>query len=277
MSYDNLFWGGKTNGAAVVDNHTQWRIKVEKLLPEVNIFTPHTRKAFPLGAIAEARDGRLFRYCENGTAAELAKALVNSSAALDAQAITSTVQTAYGAAAGEKKFDVLLTTGNAWVADDLIDGWLLVSDGGAAMSDMYMIKGNKFTIDDTVMNVEISDTGGLRTAIAATDDVILFQNKCANTVVSATDPVSAMVGVSLAIVPISTASVKYYYWAQFKGPAPILVDGTDTVVVGDTVTLSDSVDGTIHLNDAGADDVIVGTCVFAGAVNEPCIIDMLIP
>jgi hypothetical protein len=198
--------------------------------------------------------------------------LVNSSAALDAEAITSTAQTAYGVAAGEKLFDILLTTANAWTDGALIDGLMLVADGDSAMGDMYIIKDNKWTVDDTVMSVEIADTDGVRNAIVATDEVILFQNKNANTVVSATDPVSGMVGVALSIVPIG-----YYYWAQYSGYTPILVDGTDTVVVGDTVTLSDSVAGTIHLNDAAADDVIVGTCIFAGAVGEPCIIDMQIP
>lgn len=238
-----------------------------------DIFTPHASQKLALGTILELDDGtgRMFRYCQNGAVA-LSKALVNSSAALDAQAITSTIQTAYGAAAGSVQFDVLLSTGNGWSNNDLRDGWLLVSDGGTAMSDLYVIKDNKWTTSDTVMNVEIADQGGLRNAIAATDDVILFRNKCAMTVVSATNPVSGMVGVSLADVAIS-----YYYWAQFRGYAPLLVDGTDTVVVGDTVALSDSVAGTIHLNDSEADDVLVGTCVHSGAVGEPCIIDLLIP
>jgi hypothetical protein len=246
-----------------------------QLVAAANIFTPTSDQKYTLGLELDMNDatGRWFRYCQAaGTA--LSKALVNSSAALDAQAITSTVQTAYGVAAGETRFDVLLTTGNAWTDDALRDGWLLISDGGAAMSDMYMVKSNKWVTsgDDTVMRVEICDEGGLRNAIAVTDDVILFQSKYANTVVSATNPVSGMVGVSLADVAAS-----YFYWAQFRGYCPVLVDGTDTVVVGDTVTLSDSVAGTIHLNDAAADDVIVGTCVHAGAVSEPCIIDLLIP
>ena len=122
------------------------------------------------------------------------------------------------------------------------------------------------------MRVTICDRGGVRNVIAALDDVVLFQNKCANTVVSATDPVSGMVGVSLVNVPIS-----YFYWAQFRGYTPILTDDTDTVVVGDVVTLSDSVAGTIHLNDALTDDVPVGNLVFAGATDECSIVDLLIP
>jgi len=217
--------------------------------------------------------GRMFRYCQNSSTAILAKALVNSSAALDAEAITSTNQGAtYVHDAGEVTFNILLTTGNDWSDDDLIDGWLLVSDGGTAMGDMYMIKSNEWVTSDTVMKVTIADEGGLRNAITADEDIICFQSKYANTVVSATNPVSGMVGVSLANVPKS-----YYYWAQYRGYAPVLSDDADTVVVGDTVTLSDSVAGTIHINDAATDDVIVGNCVHSGAVNEPSIVDLMLP
>lgn len=262
MSYTNYNMGAPRN-----------KITCKSFLEAEHLFTPTATQKHALGRILEIDDatGRMWRYCKAG-AVGLSKALVNSSAALDAQAITSTAQTAYGAAAGSTKFDVLLTTGNAWTKNALVDGWLLVSDGGTAMGDLYMIKSNKWTTSDTVMNVEIVDEGGLRNAIAATDDVILFQSKCANTVVSATNPISPMTGVSLVDV-----TATYYYWDQFRGYAPILTDDTDTVVVGDVVTLSDSVAGTIHLNDALTDDVPVGILVHSGATGEPSIVDLMIP
>jgi hypothetical protein len=244
-----------------------------QLVSSANIFTPTSDQKYTLGLELDLNDGtgRKFRYCEAaGTA--LSKCLLNTSAAQDAQAITSTAQTAYGVAAGETKFDVLLTTGNAWVADDLIDGWMLVSDGGTAMGDFYMIKANKWTTSDTVMNVEIADEGGIRNAIAATDDIILFQSKYANTVVAAVNAVAPLVGVSLADV---TAS--YYYWAQYRGICPVLVDDTDTIVAGDAVMCSGSVVGTVALVDASADDIIVGTCIHAQAVNECALIDLMLP
>ncbi len=246
-----------------------------KLWAEADIFTPTVDQKCTLGRELDLNDGtgRKFRYCQNSTAAILAKALMNSSAALDAQGLTATAQTAYGVAAGEVTFNVLLTSGHGWATDALINGWMLVTGtaGGTAMGDMYLIKDNQ-TNGATEMRVTICDRGGVRNVIAALDDVVLFQNKCANTVVSATDPISGMVGVSLADVPIS-----YFYWAQFRGYAPILTDDTDTVVVGDIVTLSDSVAGTVHLNDFQADDVPVGNCVFAGATDECSIVDLLIP
>ena len=265
MSYNYRFSEGRRNRI----------VGPSRLTTDADIFTPTTDQKHALGCEFDLNDGtgRWFRYCHAGEA--ISKALVASSAALDAQAITSTVQTLYGAAAGADKFDVLLTTGHGITTNMLRNGWLLVSDGGSAMSDMYMIKENKVdaATPATVMNVTIADVGGLRTAIAATDDVILLQSAYANTIVSDTAPLGAMVGVSLADVPSGS-----YYWAQFRGYCPILGDDTDTLTsVGDIVTLSDSVDGTVHINDGLVDDIPVGTLILGSAVNEPAVVNLLIP
>jgi len=267
MSYDNYNW-----------DYRRTKIVGPAQLKAANdIFHPTVDQRYALGTEYWMNDGtgRAFRYCENGAVA-LAKALMASGAAQDAQAITSTEQTAYGASAKAKKFDVLLSTGNAWSDHDLVDGWLVVSDGTTALGDMYLIKDNYWTTSDTVMNVEIADAGGLRNAIlAASDDVILIKNKCKDTVVNATNPVSSVVGVPLVIVPIS-----YYYWAQFRGWAPVICDGTDTVVVGDFVMQSESVAGAVALLDCTTtvgDDHPYGICVLVGAVSETCVIDLLIP
>ena len=248
-----------------------------QLVSSANIFTPTADKKYTLGLELDLNDatGRMFRYCRNGAVA-LSKALMNTSAALDAEAITSTNQAAapYLHAVGATKFDVLLTTGNGWSNGDLIDGWMLISDGTTAIGDMYMIKSNKWSTSDTIMNIVLCDEDGIRTALVAADDVILFQNKCANTVVGATNPVSGMVGVSLVDVPIS-----YYYWAQFRGYCPMIVDSADpaVTVVGDSVTIPGAVAGTYKVHAAGAADVIIGTCIHKAAISEAGIVDLMIP
>ena len=66
MSYDNLDYSA---------DQSQWKIKAEVLYAANNIFTPHTDKKFPLGAQAESRDGRLWRYCKAGAAITKAKVI----------------------------------------------------------------------------------------------------------------------------------------------------------------------------------------------------------
>lgn len=266
MSYDNYNWSYRRTNI----------VGPAKLKAAADIFHPTADKHYALGVEYWMNDGtgRAFRYSQNGTPA-LGKALMAASAALDAEAITSTAQTAYGAAAGSRKFNVLQTTGNAWTDHALIDGWLLVGDGGTAMGDMYLIKDNWWKTSDTVLTVEIADAGGLRNAIAATDDVVCFQNKCANTVVNATDPVSASVGVPLVDVPIG-----YFYWAQFRGFCPLFDDNTDTLVVGDFVMASEAIAGACALVDCittAGDDHAYGICVYPSTTSECAIVDLMIP
>ncbi|MCK5610265.1 hypothetical protein KAR91_50800 [Candidatus Pacearchaeota archaeon] len=267
MGYDNYnFSKGRRNRI----------IGPSQIVASAGIFTPTVDQKYTLGLELDLNDGtgRMFRYCQNSSAATLAKALMNASAALDADAITSTIQANYGVSAGEKKFDVLLTTGNAWSDSALIDGWLLIGDGGTALGDMYLIKDNKWTTSDTVMNVTISDEGGLRVAIAATDDVVLFQSKYRNTIVNPTTQSGGVVGVSLADV---TAS--YYYWAQFRGYCPMLVDASDTIVVGEPCGKAGTAGtaGAVGLVENDGTDAVWGTCVYPSTTAECAIVDLMLP
>ena len=264
MSYTNYYQGGSRN-----------KITCKSFLDAQHLFTPTADKKHALGRILEIDDGtgRKFRYCQDAGSG-ISKALMAASAALDTQAITSTAQTAYGAALGAQKFNVLLTAGNAWTDHALRDGWLLVGDGGDAMGDMYMIKDNYWTTSDTVMTVEIADEGGLRTIIAATDDVVLFQSKYANCVVNPTTQAGGVVG-----VPLADVSASYYFWAQFRGYTPIICDAGDTIVVGEPAGKAGTpgTAGGVGLVENDGTDAVWGTVVYASTTEECAIIDLLLP
>ncbi len=262
MSYDNLYYGAQS----------QWRIQAEKLYSGCNIFTPHASQKFPLNAIAESRDGRKFRYCKNG-ATEIAKALMTACEAVDAQQVAK-IQTAYGAAAGDKKFDAIFTTGSGIVDHELIDGYLLVNDGGTAMGDMYLIKDNYWVTSDTVMMFEIADEGGLRNAVLVTDDLTMVKNKCRDVIVKPTTLTGPVVGVTLTIVPAN-----YYFWAQYKGWAPMIVDNGDTIVTGEPVGHIDgsATAGSVGLVATHATDTVFGACVYPSTADEVAIIDLNLP
>lgn len=242
-----------------------------------DIFTPTSDQKVALGCELELNDAthRKFVYCKNGGTA-LGKSKMVQTPAHDAELITSLAQTAYGVAAGQQTFDVLMTTGNGVTKNSLRDGWMLVSDGATAMGDMYLVRSNKWTTSDTVLSVTIADDGGLRTVIAATDDVCFIGSKYTGLIVTTEAPAGGPVG-----VPLVDVTASYYFWAQFAGYTPIFTDDTDTIVVGDPVMLSVDTtaasDGTVCLVDASADDYVVGNCVFAGAVSECSIIDLRLP
>jgi len=276
MSYDNLFWGGKNLAGVNVPSHTQWRIKAESLLSDCDIFTPTADKRFPLGALAESRDGRLFRYVENA-AATCPKAAMTQSSAPVANWLEQ-VQT-YGVAgvAGDKTLAANLAA--TATAGDFIDGWLLCQDvTTAVLGDMYLIKDNTTGVADATsgydITLHIADAGGLRTAIPITCEITVIKNKYKDVlVIPAAAATNAPVG-----VPLVDITASYYGWVQTRGPCPLLID-TDTVVVGDQVGEPDDT------NVAGGAGIHAVTFPIYGIVlskptntqtDQPAIVDLCI-
>ena len=256
-------------------NHDYRRNKLAEpaqLVAAANLWTPTVDQKHMLGCIYETNQGDRFKYCKNGTTA-IAKAYLIAAEAIDGDQ-ACTVQTLYGADAGDTVFSILATTGSAISDDELVDGYLLVSDGGAAMGDLYTIKSNKWTTGDTVMQVTIADAGGLRNAIAATDDVSFFKNQCRDVIVKPGTLTSPMLGVTTTIIPIS-----YYFWAKVKGVTTIIRDNSSTIVVGEPVGHIDGTTdiGCIGLVATAATDTVVGTCLFASANDEATLVNLQIP
>jgi len=271
MSYDNYFVGGNDKAGIEVPNHTQWRIKAESLYPDRDIFQATTEKFGPLGAIAEARDGRMFRYCENGAVA-LTLALGNQAAA-GVAGWQDEIQTNNPnlAVAGDKQITVTLTT--TVTPGDLIDGYLTVEQGDGS-DNLYLIKDTKIATANATTGfdvvVEIADQGGLRTAFAVTSNVTVTKNKYKDTVVFPTNPTGPPTGVNLVAVPANS-----FYWAQTLGPCPVIKDSTDTIIVGDVCAFGPNVAGQVGLSDAAAEgDTIAGIVMRAPAAAETAIVDL---
>ena len=218
MSYDNY-------------NHSFRRsilAEPTRLVAAENLFTPTIDQKYMLGAIFTADDGRKWRYCKDDGTGIVAHAMV-ASFIPDPQGL-NVAQTAQAVSAGEKRFDSLITTANALSDGDLVDGYLFVNEGatGGTGGDMYVIKNNRWTTEDTVINIEIADQGGIRIGINAADNLNFIKNKCRDVHITPTSTLtSPALGVTMAAV---TAS--YYFWAQFKGYATCALDDSDTIAVG---------------------------------------------
>jgi hypothetical protein len=165
----------------------------------------------------------------------------------------------------------LATTGSGINDGDLVDGYLLVSDGGDAMGDFYTIKKHKWTTGDTVMRVEIADAGGLRNEIEATDDVTIWKNQCRDVIVKPSTLTGPIIGVTLTIIPAS-----YYFWAKVKGIVAVIMDDGDDVVIGEPVGHIDGSTGvgTIGLVSTAATDNVLGVCIYDSAVDEAGLVNL---
>jgi hypothetical protein len=241
-----------------------------------SLFTPTSAQKHALGRIMEADDGtgRAWRYCLNGGVA-LTRAFMGQSEAPSANGL-EIAQTGYTGSVGDVKFDILLTTGNSYSDGELADGWLLMNKSptvGSTVGDMYLINTNKWTTSDTVMNITLADEGGLRTAFAASDELSVIKSPYRDIVVMPTTAAAKAVG-----VPLVDVTIAYYYWAQFKGPCPLIVDTSETVVIGEEVGYPGtiSVAGTCGLVGAGT-DAVWGTVLHVGAAAEPAIVDLMLP
>ncbi len=268
MSYDNLFWGSQD-----VPNNSQWSIRVESLLADRNIWTPTAAKKFPLSAIAESRDGRKWRYCEN-SAAILAIATLHQSVVETANwNYTAQTNTPAVPVAGDKIVTVVTDTTIA--ANELVDGYLYVPDG-TGEGNMYTVKDNKASTANATSGfdtrIEIADTGGIRTAWVAASDITVWRNKYKDVLIFPTDPTGKCTGVSMTSIPASN-----FFWSQVKGPCPI-VNGSETVVIGDLVAAGTNTAGAIGLPDGPATmegDTLIGHVLRAPvATGDFAIIDL---
>ena len=269
MSYNNLFWG-----STVVPNHSQWRIKAENLLPDRDIWHPTSKKYFPLGALAESRDGRRWRYCEKDGTTNLVKCLLVQGSAGTAGWQTE-IQTNNPdiPTLGDKRLTITMTTTAA--AHDFIDGYLAI-ETGTGIGDMYIVKDNQLGTTNTSggydIVLEIADTGGIRTTLSTSDtEITLTKNKYKDVLKVPTNATAVVIGVPLTAVLINNS-----FWSQTRGPCPVTSETNQTIIVGDWVMASEATAGSIDILDGAVDDHPVGVVLRAVTTAEPetAIIDL---
>lgn len=250
-------------------NHAHRRSRLQEpcqLTSDANLFTPTADQKHMLGIRYDTDDGRSFRYCKAIATAIDKNVMVQSEAPTAAQYdnlqnVTSPTQTA-----GMSKFSVDIVTASSIVDGDLVDGYMVVNAAAAAtgeQGDMYIIKSNKYTVGDTVMTIEIADAGGLRSDITATSNISFVKSKYRDLIVQPTTVTGFVIGSTLTAIPAS-----YYFWAQTKGVASVIVDTGDTVIIGDpvgTLSTGNGTDGSVGLVSTFATDLVWGYMVMVAA------------
>lgn len=248
-----------------------WGSTFGQLLPGMtpqDIFTTSSTQNYPIGTIRETTDGRRFRYSKAG-ASNITRALMQQAAVAESKFIDIT-QTGHAQTAGSTSITTLCTTGSAAAANYFAGGKLIVTTGTNA-GDVYDIVSSALQATDTLMDLVLAQP--LRNAIAATDKVTLIPNRNMGTVVvpttTATGPAAG--------VPLVDVTAAYYYWAQTRGPAPLIVDTGDTLVVGGKagIPATNAVAGACGVSTAtGFAFPVYGTVLWIGAAGEPALINL---
>jgi hypothetical protein len=236
------------------------------------IYVASATQNYMLGTLYKSKTGKCFRYSYNGAVAiplldathgNLQQSSVNAST-LNALFVNKAQTVNYATAAvGNTEITVDCTTGGiaAGLVDNYFAGGRMSVKAGAGIGDAYDIVASKLdcasgTATDTNLHLLLATP--IRTALAATSYITLRPNAWNGTIIAPTTISGKVAGVCVAPYPFSTTSatvvpVNYYYWAQTKGEAPVLIDGT--VVVGQSVVPSGSIAGAV----AASAQTVVGT------------------
>lgn len=223
-------------------------------------------------------EGRVFRYAKAGGTA-LVQARMNQSGVTSATYFTAIPQTAYARVVGETEIRVLVTTGGiagttvGYTENGFSGGWLMCNKvSPAVLGDIYGIVASKY-YSETLMDLKLATPW--RNAMLATGEVTLTVSKFfGSTVFAAYDATAPANGVALCPV-----TANYFYWSQVKGPAPLLVDGSETYdigqMIGCPITLGTAGNGGAQtLTTAEVLRAPWGVCMEIATDGEPGLVDL---
>ena len=197
-----------------------------------------TKKA-ELGRLLPMLDGRCFRYCQSDGG--MTRGHMCSGAEVDSNMNTVTqtgmTVTISGGSIGAKVIKVLL--GAATTANLYEDG-LLVIEGGVGLGYAYRIKSNKAGGAAVATACELTLYDPLVVALDATAIISLTKNRFKDVIVTPVSETAAPVG-----VPLIDVTDNYYFWAQTKGYAPVVVGDSETINVGQQAAIDDTDPGAV--------------------------------
>jgi hypothetical protein len=228
-------------------------------------------KRHPLGTRGYTRDGRVFRYAENGAAALAAGTAVQQAVPIvnwHRQLHPSTYDYGTTIPAGSTYLYVhfrAISSGTLPTsANILADGYMFVNDGTG--------NGQYLQIQSNTLSTSTLAAAACRTKVVfregeiltsklhassgvgggSTDSVVgLLKNKYKDVVTSAKSATGT--GVVVGVAPIAVTA-NYYFWLQTWGPACVLIDTAATIAnrvqrsATDVGALMDGSSGAVHLN-----------------------------
>ena len=222
-------------------------------LPPQGIREISSTQLLPLGTRLQM-NGKVFYYAEAGaTALAPGKLMQSPVPAADHTGLAVT-----SVAAGQKSLTLTNGASTAFTKNQYRNGELWV-DSGTSVGHGYSIKGNAaagvnatcvFTLYEELVELLVN----------ATDTISLACNPYANIIICPSVPTALLLGVT----PVDVTG-DYFFWLQTWGLCPVLT--TDTVVIGNTVSVADDDDGAVQASDDMVEQV-VGTVVRVEADTE---------
>lgn len=211
------------------------------------LFEQSATQKHKLGTVRRLSDGREFIYAQAG-AANLAAGKPVQTPAFDLANVGNCAVA--NANVGDRTITVTPVTvaaGDA-AANTFAEGFAYIHTG-TANGMAYKIKSHGALTANTAANIVLYDKLRGANLVTANSIVSLIRNQCKAVIVHPSPPTSTLVG-----VPTFPVTANYYAWLQRKGPCPCLIAGT--VVVGETVYASNTVDGAVEAAPANAANIV---------------------
>lgn len=207
----------------------------------VNIGEYTSDQKHPLGTLGFTRDGRLFRYAQNGAVAGVVGSIYQRAAPI----ANHLANTPPAVAIGATRFQYTPgATGGA--ANLYAEGYLQV-DTTPGNGYSYMISGHAAITASTAFTLFLDPDDPIReVALTTSSRVGLHHNLYKNLIVCPTTVTAPVVGGMVAPIPIS-----YYGWVQTRGPFCALINGTPAVGTG--VTISATTAGAVDVAAVAAE------------------------
>jgi hypothetical protein len=229
-----------------------------------SLFEESSTQLHRLGTVRRLNDGREFIYVKVGSANLAAGVLVQGAVAEANHANCALANVADAVASGTRQ--VTITLGSTAVsANDYAEGFLNIEDGTAGAGHIYKIKNHPAANAGANLTLTLYDK--LRANLTSAHGT-LIKHPCKDVIIHPSPPTEALVGVT-----VRAMTANYYGWVQKKGPVSVLVNGT--IVAGDCVIASGTVDGAVMASANGQEtERQVGMCIHAGANTEYGVVDL---
>ena len=219
-------------------------------------FNTYSTQTQELGQALVLRDGRKFRYVENGAALLIVGNVIQS------EAPGANFDELVTAAAAMGAESITVTTGaTAITKNQFNQGYLMVEDD-AGEGHIYRITEHGAT--GTTASAEIPIAGSVAVALTSASTTLLLKSQYKDVIIMPTTVTGLVIGV--AVAPIAATQ---FGWVQTHGPAAVLTDGT--VVIGQHVRASDGTAGTVEALDrdgSAEDEPEFGWVMSVGATTE---------
>lgn len=236
------------------------------------IYEESATQNFHIGTKLVYGDGRIFRYTKNAAIA-LSKADMTQCQVVETK--THEITQSDGVfAVGDTQLAVTITGSGTFVKDEFAQGWFLVNKG-TGIGDIYKVLASHLSyetggargagVDDTIMNILLETP--IRTATALTSEASLIPSRWYDVVVFPTAHTGLATG-----VPLIDITASYYFWSQTGGPCPIIVDTSETVVIGNDVGSATSVAVPGACGPRVTLEQSWGNVMLVGAPAEPALI-----